>query len=171
MYTDSDSSQLTLLVGETLGHAVVDTGCPCTVAGEEWLKSYISTLSRKDRLSVKTKNSNNNFCFGDGLNYRSKCNVIMPIYVGQCRHELCVDVVDCNVPLLLSRKTLLRAKAKIDVEMATICFLGVTVPLIISSTGHLCLSIGRSLDTSNEETRKVLSGFCLIVQLRVWDRT
>ena len=157
MYTDCDQTHLTLLVGETLGHAVVDTGCPCTVAGNEWLKTYVTTLSRKDRLSIRTRNSNNKFSFGDGSAYQSKCNVIVPIYVGQCRYELSIDVVDCNIPLLLSRETLRRAKAKIDVEMATICLLGVTVPLIITSTGHLCLSISRSLNTSNEETRKVLS--------------
>ena len=157
LYTECDSTQLTKLIGETLGHAVVDTGCPCTVAGDEWLKSYINTLSRKDRLSIRTRNSNKNFCFGDGSTYQSKGSVFVPIYVGKRRYKLCMDVVDCNIPLLLSQETLRRVKAKIDVEMATICFLGNTVPLIISSTGHLCLSIGRSLDASNKETRKVLS--------------
>ena len=49
LYTDTDPSQLCLLVGETLGQAIVDTGCPFTVAGDTWLKSYINTLSRKDQ--------------------------------------------------------------------------------------------------------------------------
>lgn len=103
------------------------------------------------------KDSKNSFCFGDGNAHRSKYSTIIPIYVAQCRHELYVEIVACNIPLLLSRDTLRRAKAKIDVEMATICFLGTTISLMISSTGHLCLPIGRSLDNSNEETRKVLS--------------
>ena len=157
MFTDCDSIHQNYLVGETLGHAVVDTGCPCTVAGVVWLKSYINTLSRKDRLAVEQKNSDNKFSFGDGSTYSSLYNVIVPIYVNQCRYTLSVDIVNCNIPLLLSRDTLRKAKAKIDIEMATIDFLGATVPLMTTTTGHLCLSIHRSFDTSNKETQKVLS--------------
>ena len=157
LYTDCDNVQLSLILGDTLGHAIVDTGCPCTVAGEEWFQSYITTLGRKDRLSIKTKNSKNCFCFGDGNYYRALCNVVIPIYVSQTRYYLRVDIVKCTIPLLLSRDTLKRAKAKIDIETATICFLGNNVPLVTSSSGHLCLPISRSLDATNQESRKVLS--------------
>ena len=51
-YTDCDTNNL----GETLGQAIVDTGCPCTVAGEDWFKIYVNTLSIKDRFSIKTSN-------------------------------------------------------------------------------------------------------------------
>ena len=108
-------------------------------------------------MSIRTKYSSNKFCFGDGSTYRSKLSVVMPIYVEQRRYNLCVNIVNCNIPLLLSRNTLHHAKAKIDIGLSTICFLGVTMPLTVSSTGHLCLRISRSLDISNEETRKVLS--------------
>ena len=127
------------------------------MAGDEWLKSYVSTLSRKDRLSIKTKDSTNRFCFGDGKSYHSMNCVTIPIYVSQHRYQLRVNIIECNIPLLLSRETLRRAEAKIDIALATISFLGNVVPLITSSSGHLCLPICRSLDTSNDETRKVLS--------------
>ena len=108
-------------------------------------------------MSIRTKDSSNCFCFGDGKSYRSLYGVDLPIYISQNRYKLRVDIVKCNIPLLLSRDTLRRAKAKIDIEMSTICFLGNVIPLITSSSGHLCLSISRSLDATNEETRKVLS--------------
>ena len=103
LYTDTDSSQLCLLVGETLGQAVIDTGCPHTVSGESWLKTYIDTLSRKDRLSIRQHKSTNKFRFGDGKTYPSKFHIVIPIYVGHNRYLLGVDIVECNIPLLLSR--------------------------------------------------------------------
>jgi transposase InsO family protein len=157
LYTDADSSQLCLLVGETLGQAIIDTGCPHTVTGDPWLQTYLDTLSRKDRLSIRTQNTNNKFRFGDGTTYSSKYHMIIPVYIGRNRYKLGVDVVDCNIPLLLSRTTLKRANATIDIGAATICFFGNTIPLIISSSGHMCLPISRLLDTSNEETKKVLT--------------
>ena len=146
-----------MLARETLGCAIVVTGCPRTVAGDEWFKSYVSTLSRKDGLSIRTKHSTNRFCFGNGKTYISMRCVTIPIYVSQHKHQLRVDIVNCSIPLLLSRESLRRAKAKVDIELATISFLGDIVPLIISSSGHICLSICRSLDPSNDETRKELS--------------
>ena len=140
-----------------MGQAIVDTGCPYTVAGDAWLKSYINTLSRKDRQSICTYRSTNRFRFGSGMAYPSEYRIVFPIYVGHSKYKLGVDVVKCNVPLLLSRETLKRARAKIDIGLASICFLGTTVPLSISSTGHLCLQISRPLDYSNQETQKVLS--------------
>ena len=157
LFTDLDSDQLCHLVGEALGQAVVNTGCPHTVSGEMWLESHINTLSSKDRSSIRTRDSRYKFRFRDGTEYQSLYHAIIPIYIDNCRYELGVDIVGCEIPLLLSRDTLRRAKAKLDVEATTIYFMGVTVPLNISSTGYMCLPIKRSLDISNDETRKVLS--------------
>ena len=154
---DSDKEQQCFLVGDTFGLAVVDTGCPQTVAGRNWFQNYICTLSRKDKLFIKTKQSTNSFRFGDGTTYPSKFHCVVPIYINDCRHNIGVDIVDCNVPLLLSRETLRRAKAKIDISAATILFLGKTLPLTISPSGHMCLQVGRSLDIDNVETKKLLS--------------
>ena len=140
-----------------MGQAVIDTGCPRTVCGREWLNVDVDTLSRKDRSSILTKSSTNRFRFGDGVFYTSECHVTIPIYIGQMRYELGVDVVSCNIPLLLSRETLKRAQAQIDIANATIKILGVTVPMITTSSGHLCLDIGRSHDVSNTETKRVLT--------------
>ena len=136
---------------------MVDTGCPFTVCGEVWFKSYADSLSRKDQMSVLKKESHNKFRFGDGKSYPSQFRATIPIYISNSRYQLSVDVVLCDIPLLLSQDTLRRANAKIDVGEATINFMGITIPLNISSSGHMCLEICRPLDFSNEETKRVLS--------------
>jgi len=64
--------------------------------------------------------------------------------------------VKCDIPLLLSHGTLKPAKAKIDIDCATIQFLGSMISLIISSSGHLCLPISRPLEIDNSETQNLL---------------
>ena len=135
----------------------MDTGCPHTVAGHIWFETHMNSLSRKDKLSIKTYKSNNKFRFGNGVLYESKYRAIIPIYVGRLKCSLEVDVVQCNIPLLLSRATLQKANAKIDIGNALICFLGITIPLITSSTGHLCLEISRPLDINHDETQRVVN--------------
>ena len=61
---------------------MVDTGCPFTVTGETWLKSYIDTLSRKDRTAIRSRKSKNKFRFGVGVQHASEYHVTIPIYVG-----------------------------------------------------------------------------------------
>lgn len=135
----------------------MDTGCPFTVAGDTWFQSYLNTLSRKDRNSIRTNKSNNKFRFGNGILFPSKYNAVIPIYIDKHKYFLSVDVVDCSIPLLLSRKTLERADAKIHIKDASMNFLGTIVPLTITSSGHMCLRISRSLDTSDTETQNLLT--------------
>ena len=116
---------------------MVDTGCPFTVCGEVWFKSYADSLSRKEQMSVLKKESHNKFRFGDGKSYPSQFRATIPIYISNSRYQLSVDVVLCDIPLLLSQDTLRRANAKIDVGEATINFMGITIPLNISSSGHM----------------------------------
>ena len=127
------------------------------MCGRKWLDVYLDTLSRKDKSGIKMKSSNDRFRFGSGKLYPSECHATIPIYIGQSRYELGVDVVSCTIPLLLSRDSLQRANAQIDIGNATITFMGATVPMVTTNSGHLCLDIGRSHDVSNPETKRVLS--------------
>ena len=147
-----------MLVGETFGLAVIDTGCPKTVCGTEWLDVYIDSLSSKNRNHIRSKRSSNRFRFGDGQMYKS-LKVTIPIFVRDKKHYLNVDVVDICIPLLISKQTLEHASARIDVGENTITFVGTEVPLISSSSGHLCLPIGRSYDHCDTASTKVLNSY------------
>ena len=68
LFTDSDAQQFCYLVGETFGKAVVDTGCPYTVAGKTWFQTHLNSLSRKDKLSIRTYKSDNKFRFANHYN-------------------------------------------------------------------------------------------------------
>ena len=50
-------------------------------------------------------------------------------------------VIECDIPLLMSRESLKKAHAEIGFKSDTICMFGQDLPLKISQTGHLLLPL------------------------------
>ena len=135
--------------------AVLHTGCTRTVAGNVWFQSYFDSLSRNDKSSIRLRTSKRKYTFEDGVVYSCHCAVI-PVYVGNLRFTINVDIINCNVPLILARDALQQLSARIQRGSSTITVHGITLPLTISRSGHMCLQVGRPLDLTHEETKKVL---------------
>ncbi len=135
-------------MGESLGHAVVDSGCSKTVCGKTWFEDYIATLDRCDTLLVDKRRERRNFRFGDGENYESHFVYSFPIKIGDTTAILNSHVIDCDIPLLLSRESLQKSDAKIDFNKDTICMFGQSLPMAVSSSGHLLLPLTNPI---NEE--------------------
>ena len=62
-----------------------------------------------------------------------------------------MDVVKSAIPLMLSLKSLMlslkslkKANAKLNIEKGTAEFFGAEVPLNFTSSGHCCISIGKT---------------------------
>lgn len=155
LYTHNDVIEITLLgeshsdghpelLQETLGYAVVDSGCTRTVCGRVWLQSYIDSLSRSDRRSVHKDYDKCNFRFGDGEIHTSTEMVTIPVQFGSQGVKLRTHVVNCDVPLLLSRDSLKRADAEIEFKTDTIVLLGEKMNVLVTSSGHLCVPLGNN---------------------------
>ena len=137
------------LLGETIGYAVIDCGCSRTVCGKVWLESFLDTLSRSDRRSVHKESDKCRFRFGDGEIFTSSEIVTLPIQIGSQHVKLRTNVVDCDVPLLLSRESLKRANAEIDFRTDSVSLLGEKVEVKVSKSGHLCVSLEPRRGTHN----------------------
>ena len=150
LLTETDTVHLAYFLGETLGLAVLDSGCSKTVCGQAWLKAYHETLSVNDRQLVKKTSSSNKFRFGDGATYSSIKYVTFPIYIQGKRHFLSSDVVTCDVPLLLSRESLERADAEIYFGKGEVLFLGKMITVVTTLFGHYCLPLTSNFNTNNK---------------------
>ena len=83
--SDLHEDNLSELLGETLGYAILDSGCNITVCGQLWLKTYLDSLSNENYRSVKTVKSTVKFRFGDGQIYSSTSCVHIPVFIGSQR--------------------------------------------------------------------------------------
>ena len=126
-----------------MGCAVLDSGCTSTVCGRIWLSTYIDSLSYNDTSKLSEKTSSKYFRFGDGRTYQSIKTVSIPIYTGSQKSLLTVEVVDCNIPLLLSNNSLKKANANLDFGSEEIRFLGENIPLNVSKSGHYYIKLHR----------------------------
>ena len=85
---------------ETIGCAVIDSGCCSSVCGQFWLKTYVDTLSCKDRDSIKYRSSQRYYRFGDGKKVKAVNSVELPLFIGAKKTSIIVDVVPGDIPLL-----------------------------------------------------------------------
>ena len=91
---------------------IVDSGCPTAVMGKPWYKVYESGLKSKGyRGDFLIKETNENFKFGDGPVYKATEKVNIPVQIGSFKTKIEACIVDCDVPLLVSKSDLKSWKA------------------------------------------------------------
>ena len=137
----SEEDKLQQLINDSKGYAILDSGCANTVAGVEWFTKFTNNLSVSDKMEIKVAPSNETFTFGDGKKVKSMRKVTFPCWSGGTKGSVTADIVDCKIPLLLSRKSMSRVKMIIDFENDTACMQGRTIKLKITSSGHYALPI------------------------------
>ena len=136
--------QISDLVKETLSHGVIDSGCSKTVAGENWLKDYLETLSSEEVSNIQYENSSAYFRFGDSPPVLSLRKVLLPVVMGGENVKLETEIVKSDIPLLLSRDTMIAAKAQMDFPNASVTLFGKTQKLLCTDSGHYAIPISNS---------------------------
>ena len=141
---DSDT-----FLGETVGNVVLDTGASGTVCGLKWYECFLDTLSDKERENIKVRQGKRNFRFGDGEKLQSMYNVTLPCNIAGIKVDIITDVVKSDIPLLLSKAAMKRARTKLDFETDTVTMLGRKLKLKCTSSGHYFVPITRPLLDKN----------------------
>lgn len=146
-----DMAKLDNLLGETLGSVLLESGCTKTVCGSQWLQCYLDTQSDKEKALIKYESSSSVFCFGDGDHKTAiKCALIPCVLVDK-KIQIRTRVVNCNVPLLLSRESMKMAGMVIDLTSDTVEIFNQRIKLGITSMGHYTLPIYRIPTTEKIE--------------------
>ena len=137
----SSSDEITCLLGETLDMAVLDSGCPKTVCGQDWLTEYLKSRTDIQSSDIQCLESKVLFRFGDSKPISSIKKVLLPLNIADKDILLETEVVPSKVPLLLSKETMQKAKAHMDYDEDTISLFGVKQAMICTSTGHYAIPI------------------------------
>ena len=135
------SDEIVCLLGETINKAVIDSGCTKTCCGEEWYKAYLETLTEEEVNKIESKESEAVFRFGDSKPVTALKKVLLPIKINNVDLLLETEVVSSNVPLLLSKDTMKRARAKMCFEEDKIELFGEEQSMICTSSGHYAIPI------------------------------
>jgi len=145
-----------VLVMEACNTAIVDTACTKTVCGKEWLQYMLDSLSSEELKSVEIKKSHMPFKFGDGRIINSYQTVTFPAKVGNRLCNIKTEVVECKIPLLLSKESLAKAEVVIDIGKDHVMMFGQKVNIQTTSTGHYCVNIMRNDKERTDDENVVL---------------
>ena len=151
LFTGYDKGAVAQLGSEARNCAILDCACSSTVCGQTWLDCYIDSLHENDRNKVIIKPGEKVFKFGGGEVMKSKTSVEIPAILAGQEVTIKTDVVDSELPLLLSVNAMKKAKVKLDLEHDTAEILGVSMALNHTSSGHYCVPIDRTQENRVEE--------------------
>ena len=144
------SDEITCLLSETLGMAVIDSGCPKTVCGQDWFDEHLKSRNL-DSSSLQVLPSKAIFRFGDSDPVHASKKVLLPLNIAKKDVLLETEVVSSNIPLLLSKETMKTANAKLNFDNDTISLFGVEQVMECTSSGHYAIPI-KNYNVYNCET-------------------
>ena len=126
------------LVDKTYGHAIVDTGCTGTVCGYKWLDDY---LQKGGEILKELEPNDIKYRFGDGRLIKTQRRVALRVKIGKEPCALRVNVLQNDLPMLMSIDALTRLKAIINCEEQYIQANDEKIPLKQIKGGHLCINL------------------------------
>ena len=141
----NSAPELSSLVLESLGMGLLDSACTRTVTGKAWFDAYCESLSDLDKALVRTSKVNTKFRFGDGKEVVSVLEVEFPVVIGVKKTTIRANIVDSEIPLLLSKASMKKAKLILNFNDDSAQILGQKVKLHCTSSGHYCIPLSNTL--------------------------
>ena len=155
LFTGYNKEDISLLGRDAHNSAVLDSACSSTVCGQKWFKGYYDSLSDCDKGKVVQSCGQKVFKFGGGEQLRSLASCEIPAVLAGNHVMIKTDVVESDIPLLLSIDSMKRAKIKLDLENDTAEILGTKINLNHTSSGHYCVPIDNAQEICVESVCQV----------------
>ena len=130
-------NKLKNLVDESWNAAVLDSGVSKTVCGQSRLDCYIESLNESDKSEVSYNEASNFYHFGNGKRVCSMKSVKLPAVISQQPVNIESDIVDCDVPLLISRFSMKSANMHLKNDTANA--FNQDTNLIVTKNGHYAI--------------------------------
>ena len=142
---------------EARGAAALDSCCTSSVTGKAWLDMYMEDLDDDVRKEIKGPfRSDTVFGFGKNGRLESLGKYRIPVVMAGWKTSISVDLIDSDIPLLLSRRAMEKAKMKIDFSERTVTAFGKTVAMQSTQSGHPILPIQPQTKDSLEQIFAVI---------------
>ena len=148
----NDDIVLKALLSETWSCAVLDCGATTTVCGTKWMDEFVSSLPDSQKERVKMECSDKPFRFGDGVVFKSKNKATIPAFIGDKPVLIATEIVDADIPLLLSIKAMKAAKMNLDFDSDKLRVFGQKITLQTVPNGLYALPLTKS--------KQLMTNFC-----------
>ena len=131
---------MSTFLSETFNSAILDSGCSKTVCGKVWYEQYCNSISEKN-LKIEELESMSKFKFGNGQSFQSVKKVLIPAKIGTKNVKIETDVVEAEIPMLLSKASMKKANAKLDFVQDSVVMFGEAMKLNFTTSGHYMIDL------------------------------
>ena len=131
------------LLRQTINSAILDSGASTTVCGKKWLDCFLETLPEDSKKEIPYKEGTKCFKFGDVLKVKLLKKLTLPCVIAKMNIKIISDVVDANIPLLLSKTAMKRARITLNFNNDTVEMFGKRIKLLCTTSGHYHVPISR----------------------------
>ena len=115
------------------------------------MNAIIDTLNEKEKKLIKYKSSTRKFKFGDATVYESIHAVLIPAVISSKRIMIEADVIETEIPLLLSKGAMKKAETVIHFKEDRVTMFGRKVKLFYTTTGHYCIALNKNVKLAHEK--------------------
>ena len=130
------------MIKETSNNAIVDTTCPCTVSGDNWLHQFNQRLPYHLINGVIFQKSSAGIVFGDGRRQVCVKTAFVQMKIGSLACKLKIEILNGNLTLLLSVRFIEKAQLTVQAHKKIIITdTGEIVPMKKLSSGHLTVDV------------------------------
>ena len=145
--------ELMFLMAESWISALRDCGASKTVCRQIWLDQFIQNLDKIDQDQIKFNNSSHIYQFGYGQKIRAIKSPQIPVIIGSKKFQIETDVIEGDIPLLLSKSSMKRGNMKINFQDDRIAILDENIPLMKTSSGYYTIPITKAKQIINNFKR------------------
>ena len=155
----NDKAELSRFTAESLCSAALDTCCTSSVSGEKWMEIYLQALPKHMKGKVKGPfSTGTEFTFGNNQSLKSGKAFKIPIIIGKDAHEIVVDVINSDIPLLLSKSHMKQLGIALDMANDTATANGKPLKVNTTSAGHFIVNLlGDKDDDDNAFLAEVMN--------------
>ena len=120
---------------------MLDSGASKTVCGRVWLDSYTDSLSVVQKANIVFQTSSSIYRFGDGKIFKATKKTQIHAEIGSHNVLIETDVINSDIPLLLSRASMKRADVNLNFKDDTASVFGKTIELVVTKSGHYAIPL------------------------------
>ena len=142
VFFTTNKEELSKFTAESINCAALDSCCTSSVSGEKWMEIFLSSVPSELKKHIQGPyKSRKTFQFGNqGILPTQKAYTI-PIIVAGKQHLIEVDVINSDIPLLMSKGHMKQLGITLNMANDTASINGQLIRVDTTSAGHFILNL------------------------------
>ena len=142
VFFTTNKAELSKFTAESINCAALDSCCTASVAGEKWMEIFLSSVpSELTEMINGPYESKKTFQFGNQGILPTKKAYTIPIVVAGKQHQIEVDIIDSDIPLLMSKTHMKQLGITLNMANDTASINGRPIRVDTTSAGHFILNL------------------------------